>query len=131
MRVPDFHREKTTLRFNSVEALPRKYVERSALILEVGPDEATVCFTKERAQDVNGVSSQCTVKAMLVKMATTIAIRGSVILEYFFIFSDRGIKDMFRFFDILYRGRSWLVKGYVVSSRVGWTTKNKGLTVSS
>jgi hypothetical protein len=58
IRVPEFHLNDKILEFNIVEALPRKYVEISVLILEVGPDEEIFCFTKERANDLNGVSSQ-------------------------------------------------------------------------
>jgi hypothetical protein len=34
------------------------HVERSVLILEIGPDKEIGCFTKERAKDLKGVSSQ-------------------------------------------------------------------------
>jgi hypothetical protein len=77
IRVPDLHLNVNTLEFSAVEVLPRKDVEISVLILEVGPDEETFCFTKERVKDLNGVSSQCTVKAMAVKMVTKIAKKGN------------------------------------------------------
>jgi hypothetical protein len=83
--VPRFQRHDKTLAFNAVEIFSRKYVEMSVLILEVGPDEELVCFTKERAKDLNGVSVECTVKAIVVKMATTIANRGNFALRKFVI----------------------------------------------
>jgi hypothetical protein len=89
IRDPDFHLNDKTLKFNAVEVLPRKYVEISALILEVGPDEELFCFTKERAKDLNGVSAQCTVKAMVAKTATTIANRGNFDLIKLFMLIAR------------------------------------------
>jgi hypothetical protein len=56
--VPDFHRRETTERFNIFEVLPTKQAEKSVFILEVRPDEEIFCFTKERAKDLKGVSSQ-------------------------------------------------------------------------
>jgi hypothetical protein len=56
--VPDFHRRETTEKFNIFEVLPTKQAEKSVFILGVGPDEEILCFTKERAKDFNGVSSQ-------------------------------------------------------------------------
>jgi hypothetical protein len=58
IRVPEYHLNDTIVDFNIVEVLPRKYVGISVLILEVWPEEEIVCFTKERAKDLNGVSSQ-------------------------------------------------------------------------
>jgi len=58
------------LKFNVVKALPRTYAEQGILILDVGPDEEIFCFTKEYVEYLNGVSSQWTVKAMIVNMAT-------------------------------------------------------------
>jgi hypothetical protein len=63
-----------------------KQGERSILILDVGPDEEIFCLIKERAKDLNDVSSQCTVKAMVVRTATTIATRCNLDLRKFFIF---------------------------------------------
>jgi hypothetical protein len=46
------------LKFNVVKALPRRDAEKGVLILDVGPDEAIFCFTKEWAEYLKGVSSQ-------------------------------------------------------------------------
>jgi hypothetical protein len=89
IRDPDFHLNDKTSEFNVVEVLPRKHAEISALILEVGPDEELFCFTKERAKDLNGVSAQCAVKAMVVKTATTIANRGNFDLTKLFMLIAR------------------------------------------
>jgi hypothetical protein len=89
IRDPDFHLNDKTQEFNVVEVLPRKHVEISALILEVGPDEELFCFTKERAKDLNGVSAQCTVKAMVAKVPTTIANKGNFDLIKPFMFYAR------------------------------------------
>jgi len=59
------------------------------LILEGWPDEEILCFAKERAKDLNGVSSLWTVKAMVAKMATTIATKDNLNLGYLFIYTAR------------------------------------------
>jgi hypothetical protein len=56
--VPEFHTNDAILEFNIAEVLPTNGVGRSVLILEVGPDEEIFCFTRERAKDLNGASSQ-------------------------------------------------------------------------
>jgi hypothetical protein len=86
INVPDFHLNDKKLEFTAVEELPREYVEISVLILEGCPDEATFCFIRERAKDLNGVSSQYTVKAMVVKMATIMANKHNLDLHKLFIF---------------------------------------------
>ena len=105
LKVPEFHLDETILEFNIAKVLLIKQSESSVFILEVGPDEATFCFISDRAKDLNGVLSQCTVKATVVRTATTIAIRCKLDLRKLFIFL-RGfnltfIVRPFTFTDVL------------------------------
>jgi len=58
MGIPEFHVYDAILESNFVGALPRKYVERSVLSLDIGPDAEIFCFTKERAQVSNWALSK-------------------------------------------------------------------------